>query len=285
MIVRAACVQLNAGTELGPNLEAAADGIRRARDAGATLIATPECTGFIAMGRAAVLARARTEAEHPGLPLFAGLARETGATLLIGSLAIAVGDGLVANRSFLFGPDGAILARYDKIHMFDVDLAGGESYRESASFRAGGEGLVAELPDGARLGMTICYDLRFPQLHRALAKEGAEILSVPAAFTWKTGSAHWHVLLRARAIEAGAFVIAPAQTGTHDQGRRTWGHSLIVDPWGTVLADAGEPANAVVTADLDLDRVAEARAAIPALRHDRPFTVRTVPLRTAAAAS
>jgi predicted amidohydrolase len=285
MIVRAACVQLNAGTELGPNLEAAADGIRRARDAGATLIATPECTGFIAMGRAAVLARARTEAEHPGLPLFADLARETGATLLIGSLAIAVGDGMVANRSILFGPDGAILARYDKIHMFDVDLAGGESYRESASFRAGSEGIVAELPDGPRLGMTVCYDLRFPQLHRALAKEGAAILSIPAAFTWKTGSAHWHVLLRARAIEAGAFVIAPAQTGTHDQGRRTWGHSLIVDPWGTVLADAGEPAGIVVTADLDLDRVAEARAAIPALRHDRPFTVRTVPLQTAAAAS
>ncbi len=285
--LRVGLVQLNAGTEIAANLDAAADGVRRAAAAGARLIATPECTGFIAQGREAVRARALSEAAHPGLPLFAGLARDTGASILVGSLAIALADGRIANRSFLFGPDGAIRARYDKIHMFDVDLAGGESYRESASFRPGEAAVTADLPAPAggghppRLGLTICYDLRFPHLHRALARAGADILAVPAAFTQKTGEAHWHVLLRARAIETGCFVIAPAQTGVHDQGRRTFGHSLVVDPWGAVLADGGE-APGVVIADLDLDRVAAARRAIPALQHDRPFTLPDEPAASAA---
>ncbi|HYD99546.1 MAG TPA: carbon-nitrogen hydrolase family protein, partial [Alphaproteobacteria bacterium] len=178
-------------------------------------------------------------------------------------------DGRVANRLFVIDPQGEIRARYDKIHMFDVDLAGGESYRESATFRPGEQAVLAQTPWGG-LGMTVCYDLRFPHLYRALAQAGARLLAVPAAFTVPTGRAHWHVLLRARAIETGCFVIAPAQTGTHDAGRQTYGHSLIVDPWGEVLADGGgEPG--FVTADLDLGRIDEARGMVPALRHDRPF--------------
>ena len=276
----AACVQLNVGTEIEPNLQAAAALIRRARAAGATLIATPENTGFIAQGRDAVLQRALPEAEHPGLPFFADLARETGATLLIGSLSIGLPGGKAANRSYLFAPSGEILARYDKVHMFDVELAGGERYRESATFEPGGQAVAAPLPAGGVLGLTVCYDLRFPYLYRALAQAGADILAVPAAFTRKTGQAHWHVLLRARAIETGSFVIAPAQTGTHDRGRQTYGHSLIVAPWGEVLADAGE-AVGFVTAEIDLARVQEAREAVPALRHDRRVAPPGLPLRAA----
>lgn len=264
----AACVQLNAGPEIEPNLQAAAALIRRARDVGATLIATPENTGFIAQGREAVLQRALPEAEHPGLPFFADLACETGAALLIGSLSIGLPGGKAANRSYLFAPSGEILARYDKIHMFDVELAGGERYRESTTFEPGGQAVAARLPTGGVLGLTVCYDLRFAYLYRALAQGGAGILSVPAAFTRKTGEAHWHVLLRARAIETGSFVIAPAQTGTHDRGRQSYGHSLIVAPWGEVLADGGEEVG-VIAAEIDLARVQEAREAIPALRHDR----------------
>ena len=265
----AACVQVNSGTEIAPNLAAAGDLVRRARDRGADLIALPETVTAIVFGRRQTLERARPEDSHPGIPFFADLARETGATLLVGSMSIGLPGGeQVANRSFLFAPAGTIVARYDKMHMFDVDLAGGESYRESATYRPGEKAVLAPTPWGG-LGMTICYDLRFAYLYRALAQSGAKILSVPAAFTRKTGRAHWHVLLRARAIETGCFVIAPAQTGTHDQGRETFGHSLIVAPWGEVLADAGEEVG-VVTAEIDMGRVAEARAAVPALSHDRP---------------
>lgn len=276
----AACVQLNVGTEIEPNLREAGALIRRARDAGATLIATPENTGFIVQGREAVLERALPEERHPGLPFFADLARETGATLLIGSLSIGLADGKAANRSCLFAPSGEILARYDKIHMFDVDLADGERYRESVTFGPGDQAVVAPLPGGGVLGLTICYDLRFAYLYRALAQAGADILSVPAAFTRKTGQPHWHVLLRARAIETGSFVIAPAQTGTHDRGRQTYGHSLIVAPWGEILADAGEEVG-IVTAEIDLARVEEARNAVPALRHDCRVTPPGPPLRVA----
>ncbi|HET8728333.1 MAG TPA: carbon-nitrogen hydrolase family protein, partial [Alphaproteobacteria bacterium] len=190
-----------------------------------------------------------------------------------GSLAIRLDGDRVANRSLLFDPAGRIVASYDKIHMFDVDLAGGESYRESATFRPGERAVVAPVavPGGsAGLGLTVCYDVRFAYLYRALAQAGADILSVPAAFTVPTGRAHWHVLLRARAIETGCFVIAPAQTGEHDRGRRTYGHSLIVSPWGEVLADAGEEVG-FVTADLDLSLVGQARTMVPALGHDRGF--------------
>lgn len=269
--LRAACVQVNAGTEIAPNLAVAGELGRRARDAGAELILYPENVSTIVQGRAKVLARALPEDAHPGLPFFADLARETGAWIMSGTLAIALRDGRCANRAFLFDPEGRRVASYDKIHMFDVDLPGGESYRESATFKPGERAVVAPTPWGG-VGMTVCYDLRFPYLYRALAQAGAALLAVPAAFTAPTGRAHWHVLLRARAIETGCFVLAPAQVGTHDEGRKTYGHSLIVAPWGEILADAGEEVGFVV-ADLDLGEVEKARRMVPALRHDRPFTV------------
>ncbi len=271
--LRVACIQVNAGTEIEPNLRIAGDLVRRARAAGAELIALPENVSMVVQGRQKVLARARPENDHPGLPFFRDLARDTGAWLLAGSLAIRLDGDRVANRSHLVDPAGAVVASYDKIHMFDVDLPGGESYRESATFRPGLQAVLATLPWGDAaigLGMTICYDLRFPYLYRALAQAGAQVLAVPSAFTRQTGQAHWHVLLRARAIETGCFVIAPAQTGEHDEGRQTYGHSLIVSPWGEVLADAGEEVGFII-ADLDLARVAASRRAVPALRHDRSF--------------
>ena len=265
----AACIQLNSARDIEPNLRVSADLIRRARDAGAELVMTPEVSDMIEPKRALRLAKARDEAAHPMLAAFRDLARETGAYLLLGSIILREGSERLANRSFLIAPDGAIAARYDKIHMFDVDLPGGESYRESAVFRPGERAVVAALPWG-RLGMTVCYDLRFPQLYRALAQDGADFLSVPSAFTVPTGMAHWHVLLRARAIENGCFVFAPAQCGEHAEGRRTYGHSLIVAPWGDILAEAMDEVG-FITATIDLDRVAEARRAVPSLRHDRPF--------------
>lgn len=270
-VVKAACVQVNAGTELQPNLDAAGDLVRRARDAGAEFITLPENVGWIVQGRAKTMARVKIEAEHPGIPFFADLARETGAWILAGTLGVLQDDQRVANRSYLFDPQGRAVSHYDKIHMFDVDLKDGESYRESATFRPGERAVVAATPWGG-VGMTICYDVRFPYLHRALAKAGASIITAPAAFTVPTGRAHWHTLLRARAIETGCFVIAPAQTGTHDEGRQTYGHSLIIAPWGEVLADAGEEVG-FITADLDMARVEEARRMVPALGHDRDFTV------------
>ena len=266
----AACVQVSAGPEIGPNLAAAAMLVRRARDAGADFVTLPENVSLIVQGRAKVLARVRPEADHPALPCFRELARETGAWLLVGSLGILLEDGRVANRGFLIDGAGEIQARYDKIHMFDVDLPNGESYRESATFRPGERAVIGQTPWGG-LGMTICYDLRFAYLFRALAQSGAEIITVPAAFTAPTGRAHWHTLLRARAIETGCFVLAPAQCGVHDEGRLTYGHSLIVSPWGEILAEAGEEPG-VITARIDMARVAECRAMVPALRHDRAFT-------------
>jgi len=269
--VMTACVQVNAGPKIGPNLEAAAELVRRARDAGAEFITLPENASLMIRGRARLLARIGSEPLHPALPVFRDLARETGAWLLVGSLAIALEDGRVANRSYLIDAEGVIVARYDKIHMFDVDLPGGENYRESAIFRPGDRAVIAPTPWG-RLGLTVCYDLRFAALFRALAHGGAGIITVPAAFTVPTGRAHWQVLLRARAIETGCFIVAPAQCGSHDEGRRTYGHSLIVGPWGEVLAEAGEEPG-IITATLDLDRVAECRAMVPSLTHDREFAL------------
>ena len=263
----AACVQITAQREFAPNIEATSALARRARDAGADLIMTPEITGMFEPKRDLHLAKATDEAANPALAAFRELARETGAWLLVGSLAIKLEAARLANRSFLLSPDGAIAARYDKIHMFDVDLKNGESYRESALYRPGDSTILAPLPWGT-LGMTVCYDLRFPYLYRALAHAGADFLSIPSAFTVPTGKAHWHVLQRARAIENGCFVFAPAQCGEHAEGRRTYGHSLIVDPWGEVLADAGD-AVGFVTAEIDPAKVAEARRMVPSLRHDR----------------
>jgi predicted amidohydrolase len=269
MIFRAACIQLNAKPELGANLDSAERWVRNAAAQGATFVATPENTSGMHADRKALIAAALPEDGHPGLVRFSTLARETGIWLLIGSLSILLENGKLANRSFLFAPSGEIAARYDKIHMFDSDPPDGQAYRESATFEPGDRAVVTETPFG-RLGLTICYDVRFPALYAALARGGASIIAVPAAFTVPTGKAHWQVLLRARAIETGSFVIAPAQTGEHAGGRRTYGHSLIISPWGEVLADGGEN-EGIVVADCDLERVAQARRMIRALDHIRPF--------------
>ncbi|MDG5495734.1 carbon-nitrogen hydrolase family protein [Niveispirillum sp. BGYR6] len=267
--LRAAVIQVNAGPEIEANLVQAGALVRGAVADGAQLVCLPENVSLMAQGREKILARVKPEESHPGVPFFRDLARETGAWIMTGTLGCLLEDGRVANRAFVVAPNGDIVARYDKIHMFDVDLAGGESYRESATYRPGERAVVAPTPWGG-LGLSICYDVRFAYLFRALAKAGASLITVPAAFTVPTGRAHWHVLLRARAIETGCFVLAPAQTGLHDGGRGTYGHSLIISPWGEVLADAGEGVGHVI-ADLDLDKVAEARCMVPSLGHDRSF--------------
>jgi len=218
----------------------------------------------------AKLAHSHDEAHDPALPVFSALAKELNIWLLIGSLAIKVSDNKTANRSFLLAPDGSIRARYSKIHLFDVELASGEVYRESNTVAGGGEAVMADT-DWGRIGLTVCYDVRFPQLYRKLAQEGAFLFTVPSAFTVPTGVAHWHVLLRARAIENGAFVLAPAQGGLHANGRKTYGHSLIVSPWGEVLAEAGGDPG-VIVADIDPELSKQAREKVPNLQHDRAFS-------------
>ena len=267
----AACVQLSSAREVEPNIAAASALIRAARAAGAELIMTPEVSDMIEPKRQQRLAKAKGEATHPMLAAFRELARETQAWLLLGSAVVRREDGdeRLANRSFLLAPDGTIAARYDKIHMFDVELAGGESYGESNAFRPGEGAVLAPLPWGV-LGLTVCYDLRFPHLYRALAQAGADFLTIPSAFTVPTGRAHWHVLMRARAIETGCFVFAPAQWGEHAEGRKTYGHSLIVAPWGEILGEA-EDGTGFILAEIDTAKVAEARRAVPSLTHDRPF--------------
>ncbi|WP_299437942.1 carbon-nitrogen hydrolase family protein [uncultured Rhodospira sp.] len=268
---RVACVQVNAGNDMDHNIWRALDAVRRARAGGAELVLLPENVVMMELGRENVLAQARFEEDHPALAAFRDVARETGAWVQAGTLAILTGDGRAANRAYLIAPDGSIAAWYDKIHMFDVDLSADESYRESDTMHPGERAVVADLP-WARLGLSVCYDVRFPYLYRALAQGGAEVLCVPAAFTVPTGQAHWHVLLRARAIETGCYVLAPAQCGQHPRDRRTYGHSLIVDPWGTVLADAGEADFDILHATLDPAQVAEARRRVPSLANDRLFT-------------
>lgn len=267
---RAACVQLRSSDDVAENIADTSRLIREARAQGADFVATPENTTLMAPDGGAKLERSFSEDHDPALPAFRALAEELGIWLLIGSLAIKVSDGKTANRSFLIDPKGRLAARYDKIHLFDVDLPSGEKYRESNTVAGGNAAVTADLPWG-RLGLTICYDLRFPQLYRALAKSGAFALSVPSAFTETTGKAHWHVLLRARAIENGAFVIAPAQGGHHANGRKTYGHSLIIAPWGEILAEAGTDPG-VILAEIDPEAAKDARARIPNLQHDRPFS-------------
>jgi len=273
----AACVQFTAGPDPEPNLRTVSDLIYRARDAGADFIMTPEASNFIEGGRRR-REKARREADDPFLAGIRSVARDTGAWLLIGSLVIdptgepaaAADETRLANRSFLVDPFGTVVARYDKIHMFDIDLPNGESYRESNAYRPGGGTVVVQTPWG-RLGMSVCYDVRFPHLYRALARSGADFLVIPSVFTVPTGRAHWHVLLRARAIENSCFVFAPAQWGEHTAGRRSYGHSLIVDPWGEVLADAGEGVG-IASAGIEVGRIAEVRQMVPSLQHDRLFT-------------
>jgi predicted amidohydrolase len=266
---KVACLQLNAARDIAPNIAAASTLIREARAKGAQFILTPENTSMIEPKRPLLLEKAKPEAEHPGIAAFSSLAAELGVWLLIGSMQIKLDATICANRSFLFDDRGRIVARYDKIHMFDVDLEGGESYRESSRFRAGDRAVLAGTPWG-KVGLTVCYDVRFAYLYRALARAGASFLTVPSAFTVPTGQAHWQTLLRARAIETGAFVFAPAQCGEHAEGRKTYGHSLIVSPWGEILAEAGEEPGAIF-ADIDPAKVDEARRMIPSLQHDRRF--------------
>ena len=268
---RAALVQLRAGRAIAPNLDQAEALIRQAAKGGADYVQTPENSALMELEPERVLALVQPEAESVPLSRLRSLAVELGIWLHIGSLGIKIGEGRVANRSYVIDPEGEIAARYDKLHMFDVDLAGGESYRESQYYAPGSKAVIAELPFG-RLGMTICYDLRFPALYRALATEGANLIAIPAAFTKQTGQAHWHVLVRARAIETGAFVLAATQGGLHENGRETFGHSMIVSPWGEILAEAGEDPE-VIFADIDLGASDEARVRIPALKHGRDFEI------------
>ncbi len=244
--------------------------VREAAAKGARLIATPEGTNLLQRNRTALFEAIQPMERDPAVIGLTRLAEELGVWLLIGSALVRRDDGKCANRSILVRPDGAVAATYDKLHMFDVDLPTGERIRESASYEPGDRAVVAEAA-GAQLGLTICYDLRFPALHRALAKAGAEILPVPSAFTRPTGVKHWEILLRARAIETGSFVLAPAQGGTHQDGRATWGHSMAVAPWGEVIALADHDEPSVLMADIDLAEVAKARAAIPALANARAF--------------
>jgi predicted amidohydrolase len=267
-VIRAACVKMRSGVEVAPNIAAASDLIRQAAGLGASFIATPEMTNLLDI-RPGMARPKIVEQDDVPLHAFQALAVELRVTLLIGSLAVALeGDERFANRSFLIGPDGGVIARYDKIHMFDVEVGDGQSYRESRAYRPGEAAVLAKAAFG-HVGMTICYDLRFPHLYRRLAQAGAEVLTIPAAFTRVTGEAHWHVLVRARAIETGSFVIAPAQGGKHEDGRETYGHSLIVSPWGEVLAEAPDAEPGVIFADIDLDAVAKARGRIPSLGNDR----------------
>ncbi|GAB5459665.1 MAG: carbon-nitrogen hydrolase family protein [Henriciella sp.] len=272
--VKAACLQMRSGVSVLPNINVASAQIREAASNGAQLVATPEMTNLLDIRRGVEKERPVVEAEDPSLMAFRSLAGELGIWLLIGSLAIALEDERrKANRSFLIAPSGDIAARYDKINMFDVMLGDGQTYRESDAYRPGQEAVLAKTAIGA-IGLTICYDLRFPQLYRTLAQSGAEILACPAAFTRVTGEAHWHALLRARAIETGAYILAPAQGGKHQDGRETYGHALIISPWGEILAEADHADPCVTYADLDLGEVVKARQRIPSLASDRPFTIK-----------
>ena len=263
-------IQVNAGNEIAPNIAFIEQQARRASAAGATFIMTPENSTMLGANRADTLAKAQPEATHPGLASARALARELHAWFLVGTVHIRIDDAHCANRSYLIDADGGVVASYDKIHMFDAQLPSGEVYRESSTFQPGSRAVLAETPWGG-LGMTICYDMRFPGLYLKLAQACAKLLSVPSSFTVPTGRAHWHVLLRARAIETGCFVFAPAQVGDHAGGRKTYGHSIIVSPWGEVLADAGGAEPGLITAEIDLDKVDEARQALPSLRHGRAF--------------
>ena len=267
----AAMVQMRTSLLPGPNLEQGMQLIRQAAAQGADYVLTPEVSNMMQFNRKALFEHLSTEDADASLKAYCARAAELKIHLHVGSLALRFSPEKAVNRSFLIAPDGHVLASYDKIHMFDIDLPGGESYRESSNYQPGETAVISDLPWG-RIGLTICYDLRFPALYRALAESGASFLAVPSAFTRKTGEAHWHVLLRARAIETGCFVFAAAQGGLHENKRETYGHSLIIDPWGEVLAEAGvDPC--VIMARIDPAKVENARKAIPSLQHGRRFSV------------
>jgi len=268
---RVGLIQMRSGRTPAANIDAAAKLIGEAKTGGAEYVQTPEMTNIMEVSREKLFATIVPEEQDASLATFRELARALQLYVHVGSLAVKASPDKAVNRSFLIDRRGEIVARYDKIHMFDVDLKGGESYRESRSYRPGDLAMLTDLPWG-RLGLTICYDLRFPALYRALAEAGATFLAIPSAFTRQTGEAHWHVLMRARAIENGSFVFAAAQGGDHENGRATFGHSLVVDPWGKIIAEGGaEPG--VIFADIDPAEVSAARARIPSLQHGRRFEI------------
>lgn len=267
---KVACVQIRSGPDIEANLDRVEALIRQAQADGAELIALPEVVDFRDEGVEPYRRYARPIGEHPAARRFASLAAELRVFLLAGSLTVRADNGMLANRSMLFDLEGACIAQYDKIHLFDTGVIGNDASKESDIFVPGTRAVVAQTSAGC-LGLSICYDLRFPHLYRDLAKAGADLLAVPSNFLETTGRAHWHVLLRARAIENGCYVLAPAQWGESRPGKRSFGHSLIVDPWGEVLADAGADSECIITADIEEGRVAEVRARIRSLAHDRPF--------------
>jgi len=263
-----ACLQNCAGTDVSQNLQDLRVMIDGARADGADLVCLPEYGTCLGVDGVEFVVGANPEDSHPALAFLSDVAKDAGVWILIGSMAVNAAGGKIVNRSLLLNDLGEVVSRYDKIHLFDVDLANGETYRESATIQSGDRAVVADTPWGG-IGLTICYDVRFPQLYRSLAHGGAGIITVPAAFARTTGEAHWHVLLRSRAIETGCFIIAPCQTGLHGTSE-SYGHSLIIDPWGKVLADAG-PDVGVVSATLDLSQIEKCRSMVPALQHDRPY--------------
>jgi len=271
---RTACIQNTATRNIATNIVWVCERISEARAEGADFITLPETVGLIEPDNARIAESSYSEVEDAGLGAFRNSARTLEVTILVGSQLIKTADKRIVNRSFLLDTQGEIVARYDKLHMFDIELSNGEFYRESDVIDAGDKAVLATTPWG-KLGMSVCYDLRFPALYRALAQNGAQFITIPAAFTQTTGKAHWHTLVRARAIENACYVIAPNQCGHHGDKRDSWGHSLIVDPWGEILADGGaEPG--IIYADIDLSKVDKARNMIPALKHDRDFTVEQV---------
>lgn len=268
----AAMVQMCSGLLPGQNLEQGSRLIRQAAAEGAEYVQTPEVSNMIQSNRKALFEHLATEEDDLSLRAYRALAAELRIHLHIGSLALRFSPEKAVNRSFLIGPDGMVLASYDKIHMFDIDLPGGESYRESANYQPGETAVISDLPWG-RIGLTICYDMRFPALYRALAESGASFLTAPSAFTVRTGEAHWHTLLRARAIENGCFVFAAAQAGTHESKRQSYGHSLIIAPWGEILAEGSGSETGIVMAKIDPGLVETARKTVPSLQHGRRFSV------------
>ena len=268
--LKVACIQTNSKSDPNINIREVSSLIRAARSKGAELITTPEVVGMLEPNREKALNKAQPENYHGVLREFRALSRDLAIWLLIGSISIKLSNGKLANRSFLINPDGQIIARYTKIHMFDVEVNDGSIYRESATYQPGTSACLARTPWGL-VGLTVCYDIRFPALYRDLAKAGAKIIFIPSAFTEVTGAAHWHILQRARAIENGCFIVSAAQTGMHEQNRKTFGHSIIVDPWGNILADANKDVG-FITADLDLNLADEVRKKIPSLTHDREYS-------------
>ncbi|GAB5510019.1 MAG: carbon-nitrogen hydrolase family protein [Hyphomicrobiales bacterium] len=270
--MKIALIQMRSGRSMAVNVDVACRLIEEAAGGGASYVQTPEMTTLIERDRENIAIQVKMASVEAARARFSAVAAKLGITLHIGSMAVPLEDGRFANRAHVFGPDGALLATYDKIHMFDVDLANGESWRESAIYAPGEKAVL--VPAGeAKIGLGICYDLRFAGLFREQAQAGAHVLTMPAAFTRQTGEAHWHVMLRARAIETGSYVAAAAQGGLHEDGRETYGHSLVIAPWGEVVAEKADDEPGVLLADIDLAKVAEARAKVPALKHDRTFAL------------